>query len=310
MVKKFKRSSPGDEQQLPSDIRPPHVLQKTLNYLFESVVGGSRPLAEVHKFVWDRTRSIRNDFSIQQVTKTDDLRVAIDCFERMSRFHILSLHQLSYQDKVEFDAHQEREQLNNTLLSLMYYYDDSRSKLTSPNEAEFRAYCIIFEIESQRPDLEDRAQNWPNAVLKDHRIQTALKIHAAAGNTSDIQGPLRPRTAFSVAQANYGHFWTIIRSNAVPYLMACTAEIYFNFVRSMALNTIWKAYRRAGAIKLEDWIMSEVMEALGFDTEEQATNFCEEHGFTIGEREDGNSFLNLSSVSGTSLIGQSCWNEI
>ncbi|MCJ1378761.1 hypothetical protein MMC17_001860 [Xylographa soralifera] len=301
MVKKFKRSSPGDEQQLPSDIRPPHVLQKTLNYLFDSVIGGSRPLAEVHKFVWDRTRSIRNDFSIQQVTKTEDLRVAIDCFERMSRFHILSLHQLSYQDKVEFDAHQEREQLNNTLLSLMYYYDDSRSKLTSPNEAEFRAYCIIFEIESQRPDLEDRAQNWPNAVLKDPRIQTALKLHAAAGNTSDSQGPLRPRTAFLIAQANYGRFWTIIRSNAVPYLMACTAEIYFNFVRSMALNTIWKAYRRGGAIKLEDWIMGDVMEALGFDTEEQATNFCEEHGFIIGEREDGNSFLNLSSVSGTSL---------
>ncbi|MCJ1405131.1 hypothetical protein MMC11_008357 [Xylographa trunciseda] len=301
MVKKFKRSSPGDEQQLPSDIRPPYVLQKTLNYLFNSVIGGSRPLAEVHKFVWDRTRSIRNDFSIQQVTKTEDLRLAIDCFERMARFHILSLHQLSHQVKLEFDAHQEREQLNNTLLSLMYYYDDSRSKLTSPNEAEFRAYCIIFEIESLRPDLEDRAQSWPSAVLKDPRVQTALKLHAAAGNTSDSQGPLRPRTAFSIAQANYNRFWTIVGSNTVSYLMACTAEIYFNFARRMALDTIWKAYRRGGAIKLEDWIMSDIMEALGFDTEEQATTFCEEHGFTIGEREDGNSFLNINSVAGRSL---------
>ena len=310
MVKKFRRSSPGDEQQLPSDIRPPLVLQKTLNYLFDSVIGGSRPLADVHKFVWDRTRSIRNDFSIQQVTKTEDLRLAIDCFEKIARFHILSLHQLSYQDKGEFDAHQEREQLNNTLLSLMYYYDDSRSKLSSPNEAEFRAYCIIFEIQSQRPDLEDRAQSWPIALLKDPRIQTALKLHAAAGNTSDSQGPLRPPTAFSIAQANYVRFWTIVTSNAVPYLMACTAEIYFNFVRSIALRTIWKAYRRGGAIKLEDWVMSDVMKALAFDTEEQATTFCEEHGFTVGEREDGNSFLNLSSVSGRPLTGQSRWNKI
>ncbi|MCJ1393022.1 hypothetical protein MMC18_005894 [Xylographa bjoerkii] len=302
MVKKFKRSSPGDEQQLPSDIRPPLVLQKTLNHLFDSVIGGSTPFSTVHKFVWDRTRSIRNDFSIQQVTKTEDLRLAIDCFERMARFHILSLHQLSYQDKFEFDAHQEQEQLNNTLLSLMYYYDDSRSKLTSRNEAEFRAYCIIFEIQSHRPDVEDRAQCWPNAVLKDPRVQIALKIHAAAANTSEIQGPLQPRIAFSIAQANYGRFWSIVGSNAVSYLMACTAEIYFNTVRSMALDTIWRSYRRGGAIKLEDWIMSDVMEALGFDTEEQATTFCEEHGFTIGEREDGNSFLNLSSVSGRSLI--------
>ncbi|MCJ1476861.1 hypothetical protein MMC13_005530 [Lambiella insularis] len=303
-VKRFRRSAAGYDEQLPSDIRPPLVLQKTLNYLLDDVIGGGQPLAEVHKFVWDRTRGIRNDFSIQQVTKTEDLRIAIDCFERIARFHILSLHQLSDPSRSndDFDAFQEREQLNNTLLSLMYYYDDSRSKLTSANEAEFRAYCIIFEIQNQRPDLEDRAQSWPKPLLKDPRVQTALKLYAAGSNTSDDQGPLRPQTTFPIAQCNYGRFWSIVDSNAVSYLMACTAEIYFNYIRSITLNAIWKAYRTGGTVKLGDWILGDLVDALGFDTESQAIVFCEEHGFSIAERDDGTCYLDLTSVRRRTLI--------
>ncbi|KAL8736831.1 MAG: hypothetical protein Q9181_002295 [Wetmoreana brouardii] len=305
MVKRYRRPAAGYEEQLPSDIRPPAVLQKTLNYLMDELVGGPEPLANVHKFVWDRTRAIRNDFSIQQVTKVEELRIAISCFERIARFHILSLHQLAgaSENSIDFDAYQEREQLNNTLLSLMYYYDDSRHKLVSPNEAEFRAYCIIFEIQDQRPDLEDRAQNWPASILKDRRVQTALKLYAAAANPSDVQGPLRPQAPNAVAQANVTRFFSLIQSPAVPYLMACVAEIYFNKVRRTALDTIWKAYRvkRGGSAKVEDWTLADVTDALGFDDEDQAQAFCEEHGFTVPERNDGGGYIDLGSVSGRYL---------
>lgn len=307
MVKRFRRSAAGYDEQLPSDIRPPRVLQKTLNYLIDDVVGGTQPLASVHKFVWDRTRGIRNDFSIQQVTKTEDIRIAIDCFERIARFHILSLHQLSHPNRAngEFDQHQEREQLNNTLLSLMYYYDDHRHKVTSPNEAEFRAYCIILALQDQRPDMEDRAQSWPRPLLQDPRVRTALSLYRAAGNTSDVQGPLRPLTSFSIAQANHDRFFSLVGSSMVSYLMACSAEMYFNLVRSMALESLWKAYRRGGTVKLEDWVLDDVAHVLGFDTEEQAQTFCEEHGFTIGEKEDGEAFLDIGSVpAGKWLNGQ------
>ena len=309
MVKRFRRSAAGYDEQLPSDIRPPLVLRKTLDYLFDEVVGGPQPLAAVHQFVWDRTRGIRNDFSIQQVAKVADLRIAIDCFERIARFHILSLHQLSRPgvDSGDFDPHQEREQLNNTLLSLMYYYDDSRHKMTSPNEAEFRAYCIIFEIQEQRPDLEDRAQQWPRPLLQDGRVQTALRLYAAAGNTSDEQGPLRPRVPFSIAQANTGRFWSLVKSNAVSYLMACVAEIYFGIVRRTALENVWKAYKgkRGGPTKMEDWVLDDLKNALGFDDEEQTQAFCEDLGFTIAEKEGGEAYVDLGSVASRYLEGQS-----
>ena len=314
MVKRFRRSAAGYDEQLPSDIRPPLVLKKTLNYLINEVVGGSQPLAKVHKFVWDRTRGIRNDFSIQQVTKVGDLRIAIECFERIARFHILSLHQLSQPelDNEEFDHHQEREQLNNTLLSLMYYYDDSRHKLLSPNEAEFRAYCIIFAIQDQRPDLEDRIQQWPRVLLRDPRVKTALRIYGAAGNTSDDQGPLKSRVPFSVAQANTGLFWALVQSNAVSYTMACVAEVYFNLVRSTALEAIWKAYKgkRAGPSRMEDWVLEDLAMALGFDDEDQTQSYVEEHGFLVSEKDNGQPYIDLGSVSGKYLSGQSIFSSL
>lgn len=308
MVKRYRRPAAGYEEQLPSDIRPPLVLQKTLDYLMDEIVGGPEPLANVHKFVWDRTRAIRNDFSIQQVTKSEELRIAISCFERIARFHILSLHQLAKpsENSVDFDAYQEREQLNNTLLSLMYYYDDSRRKLVSPNEPEFRAYCIIFEIQDQRPDLEDRAQSWPPTILKNQRVQTALKLYAAAANASDAQGPLRPQAPNAIAQANTTRFFHLVQSPAVPYLMACVAEIYFNKVRRTALDTIWKAYKikRGGKGKVEDWTLGDVTDALGFDIEDEASTYCEDHGFTVSEKEDGETYVDLGSVTGRYLSGQ------
>lgn len=308
MVKRFRRSAAGNDEQLPSDIRPPAVLQRTLNYLLDEVVGGPKDLNTVHKFIWDRTRAIRNDFSIQQVTKTEDLKIAIDCFERIARFHLLSLHQLSHPkwERADYtlDHYQEREQLNNTLLSLMYYYEDSRHKLVSPNEAEFRAYCIIFEIQDLRPDLEDRAQSWPKTLLRHPRVQTALKLYAAAGSTTDDQGPLRPKTAFSIAQGNYAKFWSIVGSTSVSYLTACVAEIYFNMLRTKALEAIFKAYKTANSkTKLEDLTLETLISALGFDDEDQVQKFCEEHGFTIEERADGQGFLDLASVKERYLIG-------
>ena len=309
MVKRFRRSAAGYDEQLPSDIRPPLVLQKTLNYLIDEVVGGPEPLAKVHKFVWDRTRGIRNDFSIQQVSKKEDLRIAIDCFERIARFHLLSLHQLSHPDRDngEFDHHQEREQLNNTLLSLMYYYEDSRQMLTSPNEAEFRAYCIIFEIQDQRPDLEDRAQMWPKSLLLNPRVQTALRIYATAMDTTNEHGPLRPRTTFSIAQACCGRFWSTVGSKHVSYLMACAAEIYFNLIRGNALEAIRMSWKGAGRrANKEDLVLDDLKSMLGFDTADQAQHYCEEHGFSTAERkDDGLISIDLTTVRGKELTGRS-----
>jgi nuclear mRNA export protein SAC3 len=308
MVKRFRRSAAGYDEQLPSDIRTPEALVRTTDYLMNKLVGGSERLAVVHKFVWDRTRAIRNDFSIQQVSKEDDVQRAVNCFERIARFHLLSMHQLCNPDNLHedenFDFFQEREQLNNTLISLMFYYDDNRDALDFPNEPEFRAYLVIFEIQSQQPDLEDRLQSWPNHILRDPRVQTALRLYRAAGNTVFDQGPLKPTIPYAIAQNNSSSFWTILASSAVSYMTSCVAEIYFPIVRFAALNALWAAGKKAPMAmqaKMQDWTLSSLTDYLGFDTEQQTFEFCTGFGLVFGTTDQGSSFVSLSSPKFTSL---------
>ena len=300
MVKRFRRSAAGYDEQLPSDIRTPATLQTTLNYLFDNIVGGEENLATVHKFVWDRTRGIRNDFSIQQVSKEEEVKIAVDCFERIARFHILCLHQLSNPDNLgaeNFDAHQEREQLNNTLLSLMYYYDDNRQKQRFENEAEFRAYGIIFELQSQHPDLEDRMQSWPHHLLVDRRVQIAFNLYSAAGNTMFDQGPLKPATPFPIAQGVAGSFWQTLRSKAVSYLMACVAEIYFAQVRYTALQNLWDSHKGplVQQTRNQEWTVSELTAALAFDSDGETLEFCQAYDLGFKNNDEGVQYLDFTS---------------
>lgn len=308
MVKRFRRSAAGYDEQLPSDIRTPATLKRTMDYLVDQVVGGPERLAVVHKFVWDRTRAIRNDFSIQQVSKEEDVTMAVDCYERIARFHILSMHQLCNEDNLHegenFDFFQEREQLNNTLLSLMYYYDDNHGTINFPNEAEFRAYCIIFEIQSQQPDLEDRIQSWPLPLLQDKKVEAALKLYRTSGNTVFEQGPLRPMIPYSMAQNNTGSFWTILASSAVPYLMACVAEIYLAYVRFACLDALWKSGKSAPQVhqaKAQDWNLDALTDHLGFDEDQQTVEFCRAFDLDFARNDVDEVFLDFSAYSPPSL---------
>ncbi|KAL4792348.1 SAC3/GANP/Nin1/mts3/eIF-3 p25 family-domain-containing protein [Aspergillus venezuelensis] len=299
MLKRFRRSAAGYDEQLPSDIRTPATLLQAVNYLTRHVIGGPEPLGIIHKFVWDRTRSIRNDFSVQQVTLEEDVKVAVTCLERIARFHIVSLHLLSSPANGEpFDRHQEREQLNNTMLSLMYYYDDNRGRIMFPNEDEFRAYYIIFSIHDQRPDLEARVQKWPTELRNAPRVRVALELFAAAGNTWEYQGTLDAKRPNAIAQGFYARFFSLINSPGVSYLMACVAEIYFNHMRQTAIRSIWKGYCRYPASqqhKNEEWTINELTNVLCFDDDEQTIKFCEEQDLEFAENANGDLYLSWGS---------------
>ncbi|KAJ5360378.1 SAC3/GANP/Nin1/mts3/eIF-3 p25 [Penicillium concentricum] len=296
MVKRFRRAAAGNDEQLPSDIRTPKTLLQTMNYLIRYVINGGESLATIHMFVWNRTRSIRNDFSVQQLTHEEDVKTAVLCLERIARFHIVSLHLLSNPANTEqFDRHQEREQLNNTMLSLMYYYDDNRERIHFPNEDEFRAYHILFSIHDQRPDLEARVQKWPTALLSSPRVQVALELFAAACNTWEPQGALDSRRTNAVAQGFYARFFNIINSPSVSYLMACVAEVYFNHIRQTAIRAIWKAYCRtplSQQSKNDHWTVEELTKVLHFDDDEQTIEYCNSQDLQFVENANGGLYLN------------------
>ncbi|CAK3838201.1 Hypothetical predicted protein [Lecanosticta acicola] len=307
MVKVFKRSDAGAAAQLPSDLRPPSVLKKTCDYLFDDLLANASAPGDVHGFIWDRARAIRNDFSIQQVTKIEDMRIAIDCFERIARFHIASLHEFAEVEKPYdgYVAQQEREQLDRTLLSLMQYYDDSRGRLELPNEPEFRAYCVVFQSQDPTPDLEDRLQSWPKEVSGDPRVRTAVEIYMAAQGTKLAQGPMEPRQPHVIARQHWEHFWALLRSRRVSYLLGCVAEVYFNLVREMALSAIVLTARPPKRQDAQwapnaEWLIDELMVAFGFDDEEDVEWFCQQWGLKF-QQKDGKSYLDLRELSHKAL---------
>ena len=303
MVKKFRRSAAGLEEQLPSDLRSPQVLKQTCDYLFDEVIGNAPSFARVHHFIWDRTRAIRNDFSIQQLTKLEELRIAVECYERIARFHILSLHQLASPERpyAKYDWSQEREQLDRTLLSLMQYYEDTRTRITFPNEAEFRAYCVISQLRSPTPDLEDTVQAWPRHILRDRRVRKALDVYASACTVMDIQGPLNPKAHHLIARQDWQRVWVLLASNEVSYLMGCAAEVYFNSIRRSVLNALFRTFRANYTLPTPDLTLDLLCELFAFDDEEEVRSFCQFFGFSFKDRDDGHTFLDLTSVSGRVL---------
>lgn len=262
-------------------------------------IANAESLGAAHHFVWDRTRAIRNDFSIQQMTKVPDLEIAIDCYERIARFHILSLHQLAQPEKPydKYDNYQEREQLDRTLLSLMQYYDDVKGRLVCPNEAEFRAYSIIFQAQNPNPDVEDRVNAWGPKMRSNPRVRKALELYSAAGNIIDPQGPLKAGAVHPVAREDWAAFLALVHSNGVSYLMACVAEMYFNFMRKCALNAIWRGFLPSATKQVDDFTLELLTDLLGFDDDEQTEAFCQRFGCEFKESPTG-PYLDLHSIKG------------
>lgn len=64
-----------------SDVRPLPVLEETLNYLLSLPDSTEHPFEVIHDFVFDRTRSVRQDLIMQNIVNDK----AINMFEKIVR---------------------------------------------------------------------------------------------------------------------------------------------------------------------------------------------------------------------------------
>jgi hypothetical protein len=83
------------------------AVQRTLDYLFHDLIprGG---FSSTFNFIRDRSRSVRNDFTMQHNTGP----LAMECHERCARFHILALY--LERDREDFSVALEEQQLMNS----------------------------------------------------------------------------------------------------------------------------------------------------------------------------------------------------
>ncbi|KAI9614764.1 hypothetical protein H4Q26_009156 [Puccinia striiformis f. sp. tritici PST-130] len=238
-VKAFHRPAAGNDQPLPSDVRPPDILKSTLDYLFKILLA-KESLFDTHGFIRDRTRSIRQDFTLQN----DRGPIAIECHERIARYHILCLHFLRDKEGVgSYQEQQELEQVRKVLQSLNEFYDDYReSNCFCPNEAEFRAYYLLTHLRDS--DAARATERLPEKVFSDQRLQSALQLQilAQCGNMSRAAGR---RPANSPATLNaFTRLFKKVSCPQTSFLNACLLETHFSEIRVSALKALRSAQSR------------------------------------------------------------------
>lgn len=272
MVKTFKRSAAGIDAPLPTEVRSPAALRRTLNYLIDDLLQGDENLPLLHGFLWDRTRAIRKDFIFQNAMTPEERIDQIYCLENITRFHAVSLQLLSKDGKADFSEQQEREQLGKTLLSLIQVYDECKDMdIQIENEAEFRSYFLLYNAFD--PFVIQQMQDWSDKFwFNSPEIQTAVSLIELLQNVWHHRGPMRPWAPLTIGSQSFSSYFAIVESPEVSYTMACLAGIHFTEIRRLMLKALHKSYGRVRG-NPKDLTANVLNEMFRFDTEEECLAF-------------------------------------
>ncbi|SJM87896.1 related to Nuclear mRNA export protein SAC3 [Zygosaccharomyces bailii] len=264
-LKVFSRPAAAAAPPLPSDVRPPHILVKTLDYIVDNLL---TTLPQSEGFLWDRMRSIRQDFTYQNYSGPE----AIDCNERIVRIHLLIVH-LMAKRKAEYSLQQELEQLHKSLITLSEIYDEVRASGGScPNEAEFRAYALLSKIRD--PEYDKSIEKLPSSIFQNDLVQQALCFRRLVSNSSYVnRGVIRTENCLNF----YQRFFQLIATQRVPFLMCSFLELYVNEVRFYAFKALSYSLNK----KHKPIPVPYFMENFLFNDEEELFDFCKYYSIEV-----------------------------
>ncbi|TPX31255.1 hypothetical protein SmJEL517_g05357 [Synchytrium microbalum] len=270
MVKRFKRSAAGDAQVLPCDVRTPAALIRSLEFLIHDVIA-ENGLVGPYYFCWDRTRAIRNDFTLQSYSGPE----AVEAHEKIARMHILFAHECHTSDM--FSYKQETDEMRKTLRSLHDFYNDRNEiGIVSPNEAEFRAYYILAHLYENDKTAIDHL---PLPILEAPIMRLAIKIQAAAQRGL---GLFRKQSNSSEgAQHAYTSIFKILSEPTTPVLVATLVWQFFPEIRRGALKAMQEVFYP------EHIHVFDLVDLLGYDDEDDAIKDLTLHKIPVVLDESG-----------------------
>ncbi|XP_074646256.1 germinal-center associated nuclear protein-like [Tubulanus polymorphus] len=248
-VKEYSRSSADQEEPLPHELRPPQVLAKTMNYLMNHIMdrGGDGMWSDWYDFLWNRTRGIRKDITQQHLC---DL-TSVEVVEKCARFHIFCAERLCEEDMMTFDAKINNENLTKCLQTLkeLYHDLDMKQNIHCPNEAEFRGYTVLMNL--NQGDTLREVQTLRDEIRESSFIKFALSAYEAINSN------------------NYVRFFKLVRK--ASFLSACIMHRYFNQVRDQAVMVMLRAFKPI------QFPAQDFARMLAFDGEDDLENFCNHH---------------------------------
>ncbi|PKI68746.1 SAC3 family protein C [Punica granatum] len=271
-VKKFCRTISTKDVKS-SDVRPLSVLENTLDYLLNLMDSSGEPFEVVHDFIFDRTRSIRQDLSMQNIVD----RKAISMFEKMVKFHVISHHKLQFSSEgthhleVSSSHHLNMEQLAKTLTSLYHLYELNRVPDSAfENEPEFRSLYVLLCLNYESPMKGESLALWfrhvPASVIRSKEMIFA-------------------RTVLRCFRfGNYKRFLDTVAAEA-SFLQFCILESHINEVRALAVSCI-----NSSGYKLHPFSLANLSSLLMMK-ESEAESFCNACGLEISIDNHGNKML-------------------
>nr|XP_018261336.1 uncharacterized protein I303_05773 [Kwoniella dejecticola CBS 10117]OBR83494.1 hypothetical protein I303_05773 [Kwoniella dejecticola CBS 10117] len=261
----------GDSAILPSDLRTPGTLVRTLDYLFSVIMTTPPPstsdpssstprkaLGYSAGFIRDRSRAIRKEFAMQSSWGHQE---AIESFERIARWHILCLRELQEESGTNMDLHIDSAELNRCFTSLRQHYNDRREELRvetpCPNEAEFTAYMLIYDLNSKSVSIP--FSELPSVILDTPIVKIAWEIRRAAQRNFDSQKEGSKHNA-ELGMNMITRFVKLLKHSNVPFLLASLVEIRLREIRRSALRALRRPYPalKTDAVRLNE--MGEVIE--------------------------------------------------
>jgi hypothetical protein len=282
-VKRFARTV---DDPKPSDFRTRAALQKTMNHLRGLLDRMDVRFGLVHKFLWDRYRSVRQDLYIQGITDG----FAIGIFEEIVRFHIMCEHELcgedqSVTDMEGFNSHLNLEQMNKALISLNDMYDKATASGSpvSESEPEFRAYHLV-SLMAQHGKFKGDQQAF---------LSTLQALRPEVRNSPALQWVLKLRASF--VSGNFAKYFSLVHE--APYLLACLAHIYFGTMRIKAFKVISETFSAASS-RPSTLEISWLRRMLGFFGEVPCSTFMDMDGGNGNVCEDDSLLVSTATACG------------
>lgn len=267
-VKKFCRTISSTSVQA-SDIRPLPVLRETMDYLLHLLDSSEHPFDIVHDFIFDRTRSVRQDLSMQNIVNDQ----AIQIYEDVIKFHILSHQRLarSFQDADASSlCYLNMEQLMKCLLSLFdMYHIIRKSNSYSNKEAEYYSFYVLLHLGCKIPKMVDSLSLWYG------------QLTASIIRSKEI---IFARTILRCYHlGNFKRFFCMIAAEATD-LQLRLVEPFLNEVRARALM-----YFNHSGYKLQHHPLTHLSETLLIEESELET-LCRICGLEISKNGDTKAF--------------------
>lgn len=198
-----------------------------MNHLTTEIVdkfeGNSRRTQIWYDFIWDRTRAIRKDITVQRLTGP----AIIEILEKTARFHILCSYRLCEEQAKVFNFKLNEENLVDCIQPLRKMYDQlnrlnpANAGNQATNRSEFLCYYILQNLEKK--DMIREISLIDTRTLQSEHLRFAI------------------RTFVAYQTQNYYAFMRLLLDSSL--LQACILNRYLRHVRLSAFRLIKRACR-------------------------------------------------------------------